>query len=226
MVAVHERANGVQLDDRLRLGRGDDAAVTAARVLNDLVAALGDHLVGLFLGHEGADGLGGVLEGGVLGVHLDLGEHSGDTLVDAAVEQLLAQGVLQVVAYIALAHGDADGQRAGDVLLGVRAGELGHGGLDHAHLGAVAVGHDDLVAALDEVGDGFGGLLDGDHLLGEVVAQGVSAESDYYALTHYYNTSFKNLKAEAPAARAPGADSRGEITFSRTCASGRGLRGL
>ena len=35
--------------------------------------------------------------------------------VDAAVEQLLAQGVLQVVAYIALAHGDADGQRAGDV---------------------------------------------------------------------------------------------------------------
>ena len=153
-------------------------------------AWLGDHLVGLLLRHEGADGLGRVLEGGVLGVDLDLSQHGGDALVDAAVEQLLAQGILQVVAYVALAHGNADGERAGDVLLRVGAGQLGHGGLDHAHLGAVAVGYDDLVASLDEVGDGLGSLLDGYHLLGKIVAQGVAAEGDYYALTHYYNTSF------------------------------------
>ena len=49
---------------------------------------------------------------------------------------------------------------------------------------------DDLVAALNEVGYGLRSLLDRGHLLGKIVAQGVTAESDDYALTHYYNTSF------------------------------------
>ena len=54
--------------------------------------------------HEGADGLGGVLEGGVLRIDLDLGEDGGHRLVHPAVEQFLPQGVLQVIADIALAH--------------------------------------------------------------------------------------------------------------------------
>ena len=181
---VHHIPDGLDLDDGHRLGGGHHPAPAPAGVLNHVVAPLGHHPVRLFAGHEGADGLGGVGEGRVGGIHLHLGEHCGHTLGDAPVQQLLPQGVLQVVADVTLAHGHAHGQGTGDVLVGVRAGQLRHGLLDHAHLGAVAVGDDHLVALLNQVHNGPGRLLHGDHLLRQIVAQGVAAEGDDNSFTH------------------------------------------
>ncbi|MPN61674.1 hypothetical protein SDC9_209416 [bioreactor metagenome] len=62
------------------------------------------------------------------------------------------------------------------------AGELGHGQVDHAHLGAVAVGDHNLMALLNEVNDGFCGVLHSDHLLGQIVAQGIAAQCKHNAL--------------------------------------------
>ena len=56
-------------------------------------AGLRRHLLGLFLGEELADGLGGRLKGGVVGVHLHLRHHGDDGLVgDAPVEHLPPAG--------------------------------------------------------------------------------------------------------------------------------------
>ena len=135
-----------------------------------------------------------MLEGGVIGVHLHLGQNGGDALDDAPVQKLFPQGILQVIADVALAHGHADGQGAGNVFFGVRAGQFGHGRLDHTHLGAVAVGHHHLVTFFNQVRDGTGSLLHGHHLLGKILAQGIAAQGDHDALTHDENTSQKRQK--------------------------------
>ena len=181
---LHHVPDGLDLHDGLGPGGGHHPAVAPSGVLHHLVVPLGHQLIGLLLGHEGPDGLGGVGEGRVLGVHLHLGKDGGHPLPDAPVQQLLPEGVLQIVADVALAHGHAHRQGAGDVFVRLGPGELRHGLLDHAHLGAVAVGEDHLVPVLDEVGDGPGGLLDGGHLLGEIIAQGVAAQGDDDALSH------------------------------------------
>ena len=129
-------------------------------------------------------------KGRVVRVHLHLCEHGGDALLDAPVEELLPQRVLQVVADIALAHRHADRQRARDVALGVGAHQLRHGVLDHAHLRAVPVHDDDLVPRLDQVRDRRGGLLHRDHLLRQIVAQGVAAEGEDYSFAHGNILSF------------------------------------
>ena len=50
-----------------------------------------------------------------------------------------------------------------------------HGVVDDAHLGAVAVGDDDLVPLGDQVDDGAGGDLNGVGLLMQGAAQRVAA---------------------------------------------------
>lgn len=62
--------------------------------MHELVAARSLELIGLDHVHERADGLGGILERGIVRVDLDLGEDGGHALLDTAVEKLLAQGVL------------------------------------------------------------------------------------------------------------------------------------
>ena len=153
--------------------------------MDKLVTAVGLQLLGLGLAHPRTDRLDRVGKGRVVCRNLDLGEHGGDTLVDVAVEHFLAQGILQVIANVALAHGAANGQRAGNVLLRVRTRELGHRIGDHAHLGAVAMHDDDFVTLLDQVDNGLGGRLDGLHLLGKVGAEGVSAQGDNNTLSHF-----------------------------------------
>ncbi len=191
VVALHQGLDGVQLDDGHRLGGGHHTAPAPAGILRHIIAPLCHHALGLFLGHESADGLGGVPERRVLGVHLHLGEDGGHALLDIPVQQLLPQGVLEVIADVALAHGNAHGQGAGDILFRIGAGELGHGLLDHAHLGAVSVGHDHLVATLDQVGDGPGGLLYRRHLLRQVIAQGIAAQGHYDTFTHDWCNLFQ-----------------------------------
>ena len=67
---------------------------------------------------------------------------------------------------------------------GVFTGQSGHGDVDHAHLGAVAVGHHHLMAFFDQVHDGLGRVLHGDHLLRQIFAQSVAAQGDDDTFTH------------------------------------------
>ena len=71
---------------------------------------------------------------------------------------------------------------AGHVVIAVGGG--GKAQVDHAHLGAVAVGDDDLVALGDEVHDGLGGGAHQSQLLGGGVAQGIAAQGDNDTLAH------------------------------------------
>ena len=59
--------DGLLFDDFDRLGRRHDAPPAAAGILDDL-PALGLEFAGLRLVHEAADGLGRVLEGGIVGL--------------------------------------------------------------------------------------------------------------------------------------------------------------
>ena len=129
-----------------------------------------------------------MLESGILGIHLHLRQDGGDGSLHLPVQQLFPDGILQVIADIALAHGGADGH-GGYGVRGVLPGEGGHGDIDHAHLGAVAVDDHHLVALLDQVHNGFGRVLHSGHLLRQVFAQGIAAQGDDDTFTHD-DTSF------------------------------------
>ena len=176
-LVVEQVEDGVSLDDLLGIGGSDDAAPAAAGILDeDLGGVLGHELLGLLLGVEGADGLGRVLERGVVGVALDLGDDGGGMPTLIALVHLATNALLQVIANVALGHGAALGQRhlgGADGVVG-----SGEGVLDHADLRAVAVGDDDLVALLDEAEEGVGGVAHGLDLLDGIVAESVATEGD------------------------------------------------
>ena len=67
--------DGVELQDFLGDGRGHDAAPAPAGVLDHVPLVLFPVLFGLLLGHEGADGLVGLLESRVVLVDQDLRDH-------------------------------------------------------------------------------------------------------------------------------------------------------
>lgn len=96
-----------------------------------------------------------------------------DVGMRAAAVKLFADDVLQIIADVALTHGHAHRKRH-DVTLGLLLVVGGEGVLDHANLRAVAMGDDDLVAVLNEVGDGLGRHMDGIHLLMQILAKGVA----------------------------------------------------
>ena len=176
-LVVEQVEDGVGLDDLLGIGGGDDATPAAAGILDeDLGGILGHELLGLLLGVEGADRLGRVLERGIVGIALDLGDDGGGVPTLVALVHLAADALLQVIADVALGHGAALGQRHLGGADGVVGG--GEGVLDHADLRAVAVGDDDLVALLDEAEEGMGGVAHGLDLLDGVVAEGVAAKGD------------------------------------------------
>ena len=146
-------------------------------------ALFAGHFLGFFFGHKGADGLGGVLKGRIVSIHYHLRQHRGDALLKATIQKLLLQGVLQIVADIALTHGHAHGKRhhiGGRLLLAVG----GKGVLDHPHLRAVAVGNNHLMSGFDQIHDGLGGLLHGLHLLWQIFSQGIAAQGDDDSFTH------------------------------------------
>ena len=96
----------------------------------------------------------------------------------AAGGELVADGVLEVIADVALAHGAALGE--GHIGLdGLGLGGGGHAEVDHADLGTVAVSDDDLVALRDQIDDGLCGLGDEGELLVGGVAQRVAAQGDH-----------------------------------------------
>ena len=193
VAGVKQSLDGGLLHDIHGLGGGDHLAIAAAGVLHHGIAPLGGNALGGLLVVEGAHGLGGMLEGGVILGHQGLGHHGGHALADAPGGQLVADGVLQVIADIALAHGAALGE--GHVALdGAGLGGGGQAQVDHAHLGAVAVGHHYLVAGLDQVHNGTGGLGDQPELLLGGFAQGVAAQGDDDAFGHSAFTSPYQIK--------------------------------
>ena len=155
----------------------------AARVLGHVDALFGGELLGLFLGHERADGLRRMLERRILRVDSDLRQHGRNVDARAAAVKLFADDVLQIIADVALTHGHAHRKRH-DVTLGLLLVVGGEGVLDHANLRAVAVGDDDLVAVLNEVGDGLGRHMDGIHLLMQILAKGVAAQRNDDTFSH------------------------------------------
>ena len=146
-------------------------------------ALFAGHFLGFFFGHKGADGLGGVLKGRIVSFHYHLRQYRGDALLKATIQKLLLQGVLQIVADIALTHGHAHGQghHIGGRLLPAVGGE---GILDHAHLGAVAVGYRYRVPGFYQIRNGLGGLLYRQHLFRQIFAQRVAAQGDDDSFTH------------------------------------------
>ena len=177
VTGVYQRLDAGLFHDVKGLGGGNDLAIAAAGILYHGKALGGGDLIGLLLGVEGADGLGGLLESAVVLIDEDLGNDGGYRLIDAALGQLVADGVLQVVADITLGHSAALGE--GHIALnGAGFGGCAHGEVDHTALGAVAVGDDDFVAGLDEVNDGLCGLGHELELLIGGVAEGVAAEGD------------------------------------------------
>ena len=91
--------------------------------------------------------------------------------------QLVQDGLGQLVADVALGHGAGlgEGHVRGLVVVGRRVGERV---VDHADLGAVAVGDDDVGAVLDHVHDVLGGVPHERKLLLRGVAEGVAAQGD------------------------------------------------
>ena len=124
-----------------------------------------------------------MLEGGVSLINEHLRHDRGNVLVHLTARKLVADGVLQMIADVALAHRAALGE--GHIGLdGLGLSGSGHTEVDHADLRAVAVGDDDLVALRDQVDDGLCGLGDESELLVGGVAQRVAAQGDDDSLAH------------------------------------------
>jgi len=164
VLCVHKCANRGDLNDLLRARTCDDLTPAAACVLGNIDALFSGELLGLFFGHECADGLGRMLECGVSRIDGNLRQNGRAVDTKTAAVKLLADHVLQIVANVALAHGHTHG-KGHDVALGMLLVESGKGVLNHADLRAVAVRDDDLVTVLDQVCDGAGRRLDSLHLL-------------------------------------------------------------
>ena len=183
MTGVYQRLDAGLFHDVKGLGGGNDLAIAAAGVLYHGVTLLGGDAVRRLLVIKSAHGLGGVLEGGVVLGHHGLGHDGGHGLVHAAAGQLIADGLLQVIADVALGHGAA--LREGHIGLdGLGLGSGGQAQIDHTHLGAVAVGDHDFIACSDQVHDGLGGLGDQPELLSGGIAQCVAAQRDNDSLRH------------------------------------------
>ena len=183
---VHERLHGVLFNDVDGLGRGNDLTVAAACVLDHGVALFLCDAFCRFLVVERADGLRRLLEGGIVLRDEHLRDDGRHILVHPARGKLVADGVLEVVADVALAHGAALRERhVGLDGAGLCGG--GHTEIDHADLRAVAVRNDDLVAFGDQIDDGLRGLAHQRELLSRRIAQGVAAESDHNSFTHNQN---------------------------------------
>ena len=176
--SANQIIDDVLLDDVHRLRGGNDLAIAAASVL--------DHGVALFCGDlfcrgfvvEGTDGLRRILEGRVVLVDQDLGDDRRDVLLQAAGSQLVADGVLQMVADVALAHRAAF--REGHLRLdGASFRCRAHAQVDHTNLRAVAMGDDDFIALLDQVDNGLCGFRDQLELFLGGVAECIAAQCNH-----------------------------------------------
>ena len=187
---VDQLADGLFLDNADRSRRGDDLAVAAPGVF-DHGHTGSSQFVGVFLAHEVADRLRWTLEGRIGGVDLDLRHEGGDAVVHLSGAEFVANGVLQVEADVAFAHGSALRKRHVGQLF-IQLGSDVHGLLDHTDLRTIAVTHQHLNAGLDEIDDGARRVLDAFFLLFGCVSKSVAAQSDDDSF--HYNLLFSQME--------------------------------
>ena len=95
-------------------------------------------LIRFLPGHVSSDLFDRVIEGVIVWADHYLCQDGGYRLIDAAVDQLRADAVLQVVPNIALAHGGTDGHGSRGVAF-MLPGKFVHGSVNHSDLGSIAV---------------------------------------------------------------------------------------
>ena len=162
-----------------RKGGGDDLAPAAAGVLLEYARGICRRILfGFCFGIESADRLGGVLEGGIRRVNFDLRDQRHHIFCQTLGMELMGNGVLEVVANIALTHGAALGERylRLDNAVG---GAVAQPEIDHADLRAVAVGNDQLMTLCNKIDDRFGGVADLRFLFFRRIAESIPAQCYY-----------------------------------------------
>jgi len=179
VAGVDERADGWFLDNALRQRRGDDAPPATPGIFVAVPAVDLDASLRVLFAHERADRLGWVLEGGVVGVDFGLGDDGCYRLVDTHVEEDVLQALLESVADGPLRVRAANVQRHFVQLV---RGQFTTA-QDEADLRAVAVGHGNVPAGLDHLGDVDGRLIGRvvlvfHRLVLLVLDQGVAADGD------------------------------------------------
>lgn len=105
-----QRTDGFDLYDIDRLGGSNDTAEALAGIFLDIIALLYFNL-SIFLGHVTTNDFGGLIESLIIRIYRDLGEDGADRLGNPAVQKLGTKRVLDIIAYITLAHSGADTHR-------------------------------------------------------------------------------------------------------------------
>ena len=176
---VEQLLDFTDLHNLLGDGRSNHTTPAAAGIFLHGVALGCCQLLSLFPGVECTDGLGRLLESRVGSVHDHLSQQGDHGHIQIPLGQGLAQGLLNVVTDITLAHGTADIKRHhGDHIFCSLAGQN-----DTANLRTVAMDHGQLIAACAELSHVFAGLLHNFQLglsSGRAVLglQGVAAQRD------------------------------------------------
>ena len=110
-----QRTDGFDLYNVDRLGGSNDTAEALAGIFLDIVALLYFNL-SLFLVHGTTDDLGGLIEGLIIRIYGHLGQNRAHRLGNAAIQKLCTKRVLDIIAYITLAHSGADTHRCGGIV--------------------------------------------------------------------------------------------------------------
>ena len=107
IIVFNQAADGIDLNNRLRLRRSNDTAITASCVFNNLISLLFDQLVCLFLGHKCTNRLRRIVKSRIMSIYFYLRQNGGTAGGNASVQHFLPQCILQIVADIPLAHSHA-----------------------------------------------------------------------------------------------------------------------
>ena len=121
-----QRTDGFDLYDIDRLG-GSNNTAEALAVIDPCDLAVGIHRaldiiallyfnLSIFLGHVTTNDFGGLIESLIIRIYRDLGEDGADRLGDPAVQKLGTKRVLDIIAYITLAHSRTDTHRCGGIV--------------------------------------------------------------------------------------------------------------
>ena len=102
VAGIDQGTDRFALHDPQRLGRGDDPAVAAPGVLDHRPAIPLGLLVGLLLGVERSDRLGGPIEGRIVGVDHDVRQDAGHAIGKPPGRQLVEERLAEDVADPAL----------------------------------------------------------------------------------------------------------------------------
>ena len=180
---IEQRVYGFQIQDFFWLWACHHAAPTAAGVFSKMPPGFVSHLPGLCLAEEFPHRLGRRFKGGVVGIHLDLGDDAGHHQVHALINQHIGKALLQHVAHTALRMGHANIHGHGRELVG----GTRHAVQNIAHHRPIAVGEHQLPTGPDDLDQVranlshecqlfLGRALDGGRI------GGITAQCDHHAL--------------------------------------------